>query len=170
MSGQTLALCPGLRLVYDGESCEVAELGVTGETIRRYRNNLGITAGPTGVHRLQRQHHPDLPDDIRRAVEGQRHGWQRLRRFQQTTAYPSINTAAHALGYHTSNLNLNLQLQRLETDIGGALLHSGHRYLPMSPTERGHRLLEILDQSAVRHLLDHYAKQPLDTDQSALHR
>jgi hypothetical protein len=40
----------------------------------------------------------------------------------------------------------------------------------MSPTERGHRLLELLDQSAVRHLLDRYAKQPLDTDQSALHR
>jgi hypothetical protein len=59
-----------------------AELGLTGETIRRHRKHLGIGPGPTGVHRLQIQHHPDLPDDIRRAVQGQRHGWQRLRRFQ----------------------------------------------------------------------------------------
>jgi Bacterial regulatory helix-turn-helix protein, lysR family len=135
-----------------------AELGVTGETIRRYRKQLGITAGRSGVHRLQLQRHPDLPDDIRHAVEGQRHGWRRLRRFQQTMTYPSINTAAQALGHHTSNLNL--QIQRLETDIGAALIHrSGHHHQPMTPSQRGHQLLKLLDQPDVRHPLDQYANR-----------
>jgi DNA-binding transcriptional LysR family regulator len=71
-------------------------------------------------------------------------------------AYPSMNTAAQALGYHTSNLNL--QIQRLEADIGAQLLHRGHRYQPMTPTEWGHRLLEHLGQLGVRQLLDQYAK------------
>src|SRR5262245_60171195 len=78
------------------------ELGVTHETIRRYRKNLGIAAGPTGVHRLQLERHLDLPDEIRRAVEGQRHGWQRLHRFQRIMTFHSMNTAAKALGIHTS--------------------------------------------------------------------
>ena len=71
-------------------------------------------------------------------------------------AYPSINSAAHTLGLHTQNLNL--QLQRLEADIGTQLLQRApHRYTPMAPTRRGRRLLTHLDQPAVRDLLDRYA-------------
>lgn len=137
-----------------------AELGVSPETVSRHRNDLGLASRPTGDSRHRR--HPHLPDDIRHAVEGKRHGWQRLRRFQQMMAYHSMNVAATALGSYASNLAL--QLQRLEADIGTKLLRRGHRYQPMTLTERGSRLLELLDQTEVRQLLDHYAKPlPLRT-------
>jgi DNA-binding transcriptional LysR family regulator len=89
-------------------------------------------------------------------VEGKRHGWQRLHRFQQMMTYHSMNVAAAALGSHASNLAL--QLQRLEADIGAVLLHRGHRYQPMTLTKRGQRLLEHLDQPEVRQLLDHHTQ------------
>lgn len=129
-----------------------AELGLSHETIRRYRTNLGITNRPTG--RSHHRRHPQLPDDIRRAVEGRRHGWQRLRRFQQLVAYPNLSAAGRALGHHASNLNL--QLQTLETSIGATLLHRGRGHLKMSPTQAGLRLLQLLDQPKVRDQLDRY--------------
>jgi DNA-binding transcriptional LysR family regulator len=130
-----------------------AELGVSDETIRRYRNELGIGNRPTGDSRHRKL--PHLPDDIRRAVEGKRHGWQRLRRFQQMMAYHSMNVAATALGSHASNLALQLQL--LEADIGAPLLQrSGHRHQPMTLTDHGRRLLEQLHQPEVRQLLEHH--------------
>ncbi|GFJ93499.1 LysR family transcriptional regulator [Phytohabitans rumicis] len=135
-----------------------AELGLSHETIRRYRRDYGIPSRPTGGHShvVSNLRHPNLPRDIRLAVEGQRGGWQRLHRFQQMIAYPSMNTAAAALGLHTQNLNL--QIQRLETDIGGQLLQRApHRYAPMVPTRRGQRLLDHLKQPAIRELLDRYA-------------
>lgn len=135
-----------------------AELGLSHETIRRHRKNLGITAGATGVHRQQLQRYPHLPRDIRRAVENTRHGWQRLHRFQQLTAYPSVNAAA-ALGLFQQNLFL--QLDRLEADIGTALIHrTRHRYQPMTLTARGRRLLRHLNQPAVRQLLDQHVTTP----------
>jgi DNA-binding transcriptional LysR family regulator len=72
------------------------------------------------------------------------------------TAYPSVNTVAQALALHLSNLNL--QLQRLETDIGGTLLHGATNHRPMRLTERGHQLLALLDEPSVRRLLNQYAK------------
>ncbi len=136
-----------------------AELGLSHETIRRHRKNLGITAGATGVHRQQLQRYPHLPKDIRRAVENTRHGWQRLHRFQQVTAYPSVNTAATALGLFQQNLFL--QLDRLEADVGTALIHrTGHRYQPMTLTARGRRLLRHLNQPAARQLLDQHVTTP----------
>ncbi|GIJ42799.1 hypothetical protein Vwe01_61240 [Micromonospora andamanensis] len=135
-----------------------AELGLRGETIRRYRRDYGIRGRATGSggHVVTNLHHPSLPRDIGRAVEGQRNGWQRLHRFQQMMAYPSMNAAAVALGLHTQNLNL--QIQRLETDIGAPILQRApHRYAPMVPTRRGQRLLDHLAQSDIRELLDRYA-------------
>ena len=100
--------------------------------------------------------YPDLPDEIRRVVEGPHHGWLRLRRFQQIITYPSLNTAAKGLGTHLTTL-LN-QVQRLEADIGKPLLHRGRPYRPMSPTEHGQHLLGLLQQPQVATLLDRYAK------------
>lgn len=100
--------------------------------------------------------HPDLPRDIRRAVEGQRNGWQRLQRFQQMMTHPSMNAAAAALGLHTQNLNL--QIQRLETDIGAAILkRAPHRYESMTATTRGKRLLIDLTRPDVAELLARYS-------------
>jgi len=134
-----------------------AELGLSHETVRRYRRDYGIPGRPTGGHGhiVTHLNHPQLPRDIRRAVEGQRTGWQRLRRFQQMMTYPSMNSAAQALGLHTQNLTL--QIQRLETDIGAQLLQRApHRYASMDPTRRGRRLLDHLAQPAIRELLDRH--------------
>ncbi|MER6590336.1 TniQ family protein [Micromonospora purpureochromogenes] len=130
-----------------------AEVGLSHETIRRYRKNLGIESRRTGTHSDRR--YPNLPADIRRAVEGKRGGWQRLRRFEQVTAHHSINTAAAALGHHAQNLNL--QIQRLEADLGAELLIRGHRYQPITATERGRRLLDQLRQPDIRELLEELA-------------
>jgi hypothetical protein len=127
-----------------------AELGLSHETIRRHRKNLNIPTRHTGTYSDRR--YPHLPADVRRAVEGNRSGWQRLRRFEQVTAFHSINTAAAAHGHHAQNLNL--QIQRLETDLGAQLLVRGHRYQPIGPTPRGKRLLQQLRRPAVRQLLD----------------
>jgi DNA-binding transcriptional LysR family regulator len=71
-------------------------------------------------------------------------------------AHPSMNTAAAALGLHTQNLNL--QIQRLEADIGAPILQRApHRYAPMAPTSRGQRLLDHLARPDIRELLHRYA-------------
>ncbi len=135
-----------------------AELGLSHETIRRRLKDLDIAGHAFGSagHVVTNLRHPELPHDIRRAVEGQRNGWQRLHRFQQMLDYPSMNSAAQALGLHMQNLNL--QIQRLETDIGARLLHRApHRYAPMVPTARGQRVLHHLAQPAVRELLGRHA-------------
>jgi len=135
-----------------------ADCGLTADTVRRALRRHGIPARPSGGagHTDLTQRYPQLPRTVRRAVEGRRHGWQRLRRFQQLAAYPSINSAAGALGYHFSNLSL--QLQRLETDLGHAVIDRGpHRYQPMRLTSRGRRLLAQLDEPRVRQLLDLHA-------------
>ncbi|MGI5238646.1 TniQ family protein [Dactylosporangium sp. CA-139066] len=134
------------------------ELGLSHETIRRHRHRLGIPARPSGGagHAVNTRRHPALPTDLRRAAEGQRHGWQRLRRFEQTAAHPSINAAAQALGLHQQNLFH--QLDRLEHDIGAALIHrTNNRHQPMTLTQRGQRLLQQLARPNIRHLLNLYA-------------
>jgi hypothetical protein len=130
-----------------------AELGLSHETIRRYRRELGVEGRHTGTYSDRR--HPGLPADVRRVVEGRRAGWQRLRRFEQVTGYHSMNTAAAALGHHMQNLNL--QIRRLEADLGTQLLVRGNRYQPITPTRSGQRLLDHLQQPDVRALLDKYA-------------
>lgn len=96
-----------------------------------------------------------MPADIRHAVEGKRAGWQRLRRFEQVTDYHTMNTAAAALGHHMQNRNL--QIQRMEADLGTQLLIRGNRYQPIAPTPRGQRLLVQLRRPDVRELLDQHA-------------
>lgn len=55
-----------------------------------YRRDYGVPGRPTGSHGhvVTYLSHPALPRDIRRAVEGQRNGWQRLRRLLATSAEP----------------------------------------------------------------------------------
>ncbi|MEU4360345.1 TniQ family protein [Promicromonospora sp. NPDC023987] len=130
------------------------ELGISPETIRKLRRKLGISPIRQGAYNDRR--YPDLPVEIRRAVESRRGGWQRLRRFEETSTHHSINLAAAVLGHHTSNLNL--QIQRLETDMGGPLLVRGtNRYHPIAPTALGRRVLNQLRQPEVRALLDEHA-------------
>lgn len=127
-----------------------AELGVNHDTIRKLRKELDIPPLRRGIHsdRL----YPTLPTEIRRAVESNRAGWQRLRRFQEVVDHHSISRAAASLGHH--HQNLNRQIRRLETDLGAPLLVRGHRYQPLTTTPLGRRILDQLQRPEVRTLLD----------------
>jgi Bacterial regulatory helix-turn-helix protein, lysR family len=103
----------------------------------------------------------DTPPDIRRAIEGSLHGWQRLHRFQQAMACSAIGAAARQIGAHPSALIH--QFQRLERDIGATLYHRSSPGHPMRPTARGNALLQALDHPAVRAL----APPPQDASRPA---
>jgi hypothetical protein len=90
----------------------------------------------------------DIPPDIRRAVEGSLHGWQRLHRFQQAMTCNSIGAAARQIGAHPSALIH--QMHRLELEIGAPLYHRATPAHAMRPTTRGAALLQALDHPAVR--------------------
>ncbi|WP_460755137.1 TniQ family protein [Myceligenerans cantabricum] len=129
------------------------ELRVNQATIAKLRRDLGIPPLRPGTYsdRL----YPTLPTEIRRAVEGNRAGWQRLRRFEEVVDHHSIKRAAATLGHH--HQNLNRQIRRLEADLGAPLLVPGHRYKPQTTTPLGQRVLEQLLRLEVRALLDTHA-------------
>jgi hypothetical protein len=137
------------------------EVGASPQTLADTARRHGIPARSPGIHS-----HPDvitkldpsLPTDIRRAIEGQLHGWQRLRRFQQAMAYRSITAASKHLNVNVSTFLL--QFNRLEHDIGGPLFHRSTRTRPQRLTPRGTRLLAALDDPQVRELLDRHGHPP----------
>jgi TniQ/Bacterial regulatory helix-turn-helix protein, lysR family len=91
-------------------------------------------------------------------------GWQRLHRFREAMAYPSVSAAAQQIGAHPSALIH--QFQRLERDIGATLYHRSSPGHPMRPTARGNALLQALGHPAVRALAPPQpdASQPADQD------
>jgi hypothetical protein len=128
-----------------------AELGVATETVIAAARRHGITGRAKGVRSRPEMFttlSEDIPPDIRRAVEGSLHGWQRLHRFQAAMSQPSIGAAAQHLAAHTSALIH--QFQRLEQDIGEQLYHRSSPGQPMRPTGRGTALIQALDHPAVR--------------------
>jgi hypothetical protein len=131
------------------------ELGVSQMTINRAAHRYGIPIRPAGVAShpaMIRSVGDDVPRDIRRAVEGGLSGWQRLYRFQQAMAFPTIDAAADHLDVYQSVLVK--QLQRLELDIGAQLCQRAKRALSMKPTRRGAALLVALARTDVRSRLD----------------
>ncbi|HJQ45768.1 MAG TPA: TniQ family protein [Amycolatopsis sp.] len=131
-----------------------AECGISDMTVIRCAHEYGIASRPSGV-----SSHPQmvtklattLHPDIRRAVEGGLHGWQRLHRFQAVMRFPTIDTAADHLGIDQSTLVR--QLQRLEADIGTTIYHRATTTQDMRPTQRGRALLRALDHpDAQQHL------------------
>jgi hypothetical protein len=131
-----------------------AELGVAEMTVNRAAHRYRIPIRPAGVTshpQMLRTLEDYVPSNIRRAVEGGLWGWQRLHRFQQTMAFPTIEQAAQHLGAHQAALVR--QLQRLERDIGAQLYHRATHTAPLRPTRRGAALLEALDQPAVSALI-----------------
>jgi hypothetical protein len=131
-----------------------AECGTSEMTVTRCAREYGIPARPPGVTshpQMITALAPTLHRDIRRAVEGGLHGWQRLHRFRAVMAFSTIDTAADHLGVDQSTLVR--QLQRLETDIGDALYHRATTTQDMRPTKRGTALLRALDHpEAQQHL------------------
>lgn len=135
--------------------CYIAgECGISDMTVIRCANEYGIPSRPSGV-----TSHPQMVTrlaatlhlDIRRAVEGGLHGWQRLHRFQAVMAFPTIDAAADQLRVGQSTLVR--QLQRLEIDIGATLYHRATVAQPLRPTRRGTALLRALDHpDAQQHL------------------
>jgi DNA-binding transcriptional LysR family regulator len=138
-----------------------ADLGLSEMTVNRAAHRFGIPIRPAGVtshpQMIARLDHT-IPPDVRVAVEGVRHGWLRLHRFQQAMAYPSLNAAASHTGVHLSALVT--QLQRLEADIGAQLFHRGTPSQPTRLTERGAALLDALSQRHIQTLLHEQAKPP----------
>ncbi|MFQ6268963.1 LysR family transcriptional regulator [Kutzneria viridogrisea] len=128
------------------------ELGISAGTVTRNLERYGIPVRPAGVHsrtEMVATADKSLSADIRRAVEGTLHGWQRLQRFQTAMAFPTIEAAADHLGAHQAALVR--QFQRLEQDIGTQLFRRTTPTQPMRPTRRGNALLRALDQPHVRH-------------------
>lgn len=128
-----------------------AELGVATETVIAAARRHGITGRAKGVRSRPEMFttlSEDIPPDIRRAVEGSLHGWQRLHRFREAMACPAIGAAARQIGAHPSALIH--QFQRLERDIGATLYHRSSPGHPMRPTPRGNALLQALEHPAVR--------------------
>jgi hypothetical protein len=129
------------------------ELGVANGTVilraRRYgipSRLAGINSHPHMLHTLGEH----VPPDIRRAVEGGLHGWHRLRRFQTTMTFPTIQAAADHIQIGQSSLVT--QLHRLERDIGAPLYHRSDHHQPMQPTPRGTAVLQALAQPAIQAL------------------
>jgi hypothetical protein len=99
-----------------------AECGASEMTVTRCAREYGIPARPPGIAshpQMITKLAPTLHGDIRRAVEGGLHGWQRLHRFREVMAFPTVHAAANALAINQATLVR--QLERLETDIGAAL-------------------------------------------------
>jgi len=138
-----------------------AELGVTDMTVAKAAHAAGITARAPGI-----TSHPDLltqlgddyPNDLRAAVNGQLHGWQRLRRFRQVMQHRSINTATSHIGADLSTLVS--QIGRLEHDIGITLINRATATTPMTATTRGVKLLETLAQPHIDALVERYGQPP----------
>ncbi|MFQ6329619.1 LysR family transcriptional regulator [Nocardia sp. CWNU-33] len=70
-------------------------------------------------------------------------GWERLRRFAAAASYPTLTAAAQALGIH--QFTLVNQINRLERDLGGALLNRAERNRPMTTTALGDKVLTAIE-------------------------
>jgi hypothetical protein len=138
-----------------------AELGVAITTVHGAAQRHGITSRAPGVHSFPQmitKLGTDVPQDIRRAVEGGLQGWHRLRRFQIAMTFPTIVAAAASIGAHQSTLVH--QFRRLERDIGAKLYYRSTARQAMRPARRGAALLQALDRPNVRVLFDAHAPDP----------
>jgi hypothetical protein len=128
-----------------------AELGVDEATVIAAARRHGIVVRPPGVHStsaMTTRLPPGIPPDIRSAVEGSIHGWQRLDRFRSAMNYPTVTAAADHLAVDQGTLVR--QFRRLEQDIDAQLYHRGARGKPVRPTDRGAALIRNLDRADVR--------------------
>ncbi|MGC7102936.1 helix-turn-helix domain-containing protein [Amycolatopsis lurida] len=116
-----------------------AECGVTDTTVIGCASEYGIpsrTAGITSHPQMITTLPTTLHRDIRRAVEGGLHGWQRLHRFRAIMAFSTIDATADHL--NVNQATLVRQLKRLEIDIGAALYHRATIAQPMRPHPTRH--------------------------------
>lgn len=120
---------------------EVAEqTGISPTNVARRLRALGIPARPRGgaSHRNNRRAEA-LPRELALALTGQG-GLQRVQRFQNVAAGPSINQTAKRLGI--SQATLTQQIQRIEHAVGGPILNRNARNnQPHVLTPLGKRLL-----------------------------
>ncbi|MET8183360.1 TniQ family protein [Streptomyces sp. NPDC005336] len=130
------------------------ELGTDGNVVRRRLDQLGVPRRLFGVHSwpiMNRKLDDSVPADIRKATEGNLHGWLRLRRFQILTAFPTLTTAASYLKVRPSMLTG--QFNRLEADLGAELFHRSVRHAAQHPTSRGASLLRDINDPQAQNLM-----------------
>jgi hypothetical protein len=138
--------------VFDRTNLDIGrELGISHETIRRHRQNLGLPSPGLG-HFSDSRRYPELPAVIRSAVEGQYGGWSRLQRFQHIACFESFRDAAEA--FQVRATTISMQLHRLEQDIGAKLVDRATRAQPMRLTPQGQHLLELLNLPQVREVME----------------
>lgn len=131
-----------------------AELGTEQMIVNNALHRLGISPRPPGVASFPQMIavlDDDVPPDIRIAVEGTLHSWQRLHRFQIAMTFPNLETAGDYLGADHSALVS--QFQRLERDIGKQLFHRASYRTPHRPTPPGQTLLRDLHHDRVQTLM-----------------
>ncbi|WEB39165.1 LysR family transcriptional regulator [Streptomyces yunnanensis] len=139
------------------------EIGTNGNVVIRHLEALGIPRRPFSARSLTALNaklDESVPADIRAAVEGTLHGWLRLRRFQINMVFPTLTAAAQHLDVMPSALAS--QFHQLEQDIGTQLFHRSVRHSPQRPTARGTALLQDLDNSQVRALMQDALGSRLD--------
>ena len=86
----------------------------------------------------------DLPAPIAKALTSP-YAWRRLNRFAAAIGYQTLSEAAEHLGI--TQPTLVTQINRLEHDIGGALIERAERGRPMTPTPLGEQVLAALQRS-----------------------
>jgi hypothetical protein len=86
----------------------------------------------------------DLPDPIAKALTSP-YSWQRLNRFAAAIDHQTLREAAEHLGIAQSTLVI--QINRLERDIGGALLERAERGRSMTLTALGEQVLAAFQRA-----------------------
>ena len=83
----------------------------------------------------------DAPASIRPALVGIG-GWERLQRFAAAAPHPTLTVAAEELGVH--QFTLVNQINRIERELGTALLVRAERGRPMTLTDHGTRVVAAI--------------------------
>jgi antitoxin (DNA-binding transcriptional repressor) of toxin-antitoxin stability system len=122
------------------------ETGMSAANMNRWAHTYNLPLRPRGELSHQRSlsaadDATDAPAILRPALQGTG-GWQRLQRFAATAAYPTIGTAAGALGIKESTLTV--QINRLERDLSGQLLVRAKRGQPMTLTVLGAEVMSAI--------------------------
>jgi len=133
-----------------------ADLGCHVAVLKKFAHEHGIPlrprSGPRGfAYRDVPGLHPSqVPEPLRSALTG-RDARKRLHRFVVLVQHPSLNQAARTLGIRQSSLTL--ELQNLERDCGGLLLHRNPHPRPIGP-------LTPLGEQLRRQTFEHLDRMP----------
>jgi len=139
------------------------ETGMSGSTVAGRARECGVATQSNRQPRCPQYVFASAPEVIR-PVLGNSYAIRRLRAFVQVVQYPTLTQACQAHGL--SAATLSMQLQRLETDLGGPLLIRAGRGRQLELTDLGRAVVQAV--AAWAHTLE---GQPRETwDRAAVRR